>query len=409
HPPTFPTRFEKRLFTCIWEMVRCELSEVVESRVIRSVASPFYSVMREESTRQDANILRGRASTTAKTSCDLPSLLETARHYMCFPQKNTRDMRRDLDSPAAFSTVTLIGGTGFFARFVAEQCLRRGISITVLARDLNNAKSVFTAMNERGAASGVEFTEEHHNDIPGIGSSVRYTYHTRPGAAAPLQVELLQGDVNSPEAVRHAVRQASLVLYTASAKNRNNNSNSNGNWLSRFFLPGCAQVDVGGLRQTIEACNLVDAHLVVFVPLFNRPSWISPLQWIRRVFLYPRGYLKSTRQQERLLLNDDGTPNTLCMQRDTPLRFTLFRVCGIVYPTFNERMLIAKNNKISDPIHFISLRHGDVDAKMLANVVLRAVGLCRSSIGSRLDVAGHMRHGVDLAHVDSLLQALRHE
>ncbi|KAH9577174.1 hypothetical protein LSM04_004724 [Trypanosoma melophagium] len=393
-------------------MVRFDLSEVVKSRVMRSVTSPFYSVMREESTRQDANIEHGRASTQTKKLCNPPTLLETERHYICFPQQNTIDVRKDLDTPTSFSTVTLIGGTGFFARFVAEQCLRRGISVTVLARDLNKAKSVFTAMNERSVASGVDFTEEHRTDIdiPGIGSSVRYTYRTRPGAVAPLQVELLQGDVCFPEAIRHAVRQASLVLYTASAKNRKyNDKNSNSNWFSRCFLPGCAQVDVGGLRHTVEACNLVDAHLVVFVPLFNRPSWISPLQWIRRALLYPRGYLKATRQQERLLLNDDGTTSTLCMQGGTPLRFTLFRVCNMVYPTFNERMVIAKNNKISDPIHLISLRRGDINAKMLANVMLRAVALCRSSIGSRLDVAGHMRHGVDLAHVDNLLQALRHE
>ncbi|RNF12143.1 3-beta-hydroxy-Delta(5)-steroid dehydrogenase [Trypanosoma conorhini] len=389
-----------------WEepMARCDLGEVVQSRVLRSVASPFHSVLREESTRHECNLEHGRATAASATEvAGFATMRESARHYLFFPRQNNKDVHKDLDTPAAVSTVALIGGTGFFARFLAHQCLRRGISVTVLARDLDKAKDTFLALYKRNVASGMEIVEEHSTGLTEEGCFVRYTSGMKKeGVVVPLRLELLRGDVTSPVEVQRAVRQASLVVYLASAKC----SSWWRPWAKRND-PGCAKVDVGGLRHTLEACSLVDAHLVAFVPLFNRSSWTSPLQWYRKLFVYRVGYLKAARRQERLLICDDGSPSEVYLQHGGPLRFTLFRVADIVYPSFNQRVAIANNSKISDPLRYIALSRGDVEAKILANIVLRAVGLCRSSIGSRLDVTGCMRHGVDLAHVDSLLHGLR--
>ncbi|ESL07714.1 hypothetical protein TRSC58_04593 [Trypanosoma rangeli SC58] len=387
-------------------MARNDLGEVVQSRVLRSVASPFHSVLREESTRHECNLEHGRAAAAPTTDvAGRVTMRESARHYLFFPQQNFTDVRRDLDTLTGFSTVALIGGTGFFARFVADQCLRRGISVTVLARDLQKAKDTFLALHERNVVNGMEVVEECDAGPTEESSLVRYISRMKKGGVeAPLQLELLRGDVTSPEAVQRAVRQASLVVYVASAKRSS--------WWRPWAKcndPGCAKVDVEGLRHTLEACGLVDAHLVVFVPIFNRSSWRSPLQWYRKLFVYRVGYLKATRRQEHLLINDDGSLSELCLRHGGPLRFTLFRVSDIVYPSLNKRVEIANNSNIADPLHHISLHHGDVEAKILANILLRAVALCRSSIGNRLDVTGCMRHGVDLAHVDSLLQGLRND
>ncbi|KEG11840.1 hypothetical protein DQ04_02221020 [Trypanosoma grayi] len=392
---------------------RRDIRAVIEARVLQSVASPLHSVMREESTRQEAEVLRSRAA--EGVTGNNATLRETARHYLCFPWRNIADVRADIgtlaggDAGIGGMTVTLVGGTGFFARVLADQCLRRGISVTVLARDIDKAKASFVTLYERSVADVSALVAERVEDVPGGSGrcSLRYTGRAKAKAAGQLQLEIVQGDVTCAEAVRHAVRQASLVVYVASAKG------SSGNWWRPPWTwganPGCGKVDVGGMRHTIDACRCVDAHLVALVPLFNRSEWNAPLQWYRRVFVYRHGYLKATRQQERLLLNDDGSPSMLTAQDGCSLRFTLFRVCDIVYPSFNERLAIAKNNNVADPLHRVHLRRGNVDAKLLANVVLRAVSLCRSSIGSRLDVTGQLRHGVDLAHVDTLLHGLRHE
>ncbi|EAN84123.1 hypothetical protein TcYC6_0087330 [Trypanosoma cruzi] len=387
-------------------MARYDLGEWVQSRVLRSVASPFHGVMREESTRHECNLERGRAAASPDMdAAGCATMQESARHYIFFPRQNTMDVSRELDTPAAFSTVTLIGGTGFFARFVADQCLRRGISVTVLARDLEKAKDTLLARLQRNVTKGTEIVEEHNMELMEGGCFLRYTSSTKRGnIAVPLQLEILKGDVTSPQAVQHAVRQASIVVYMASAK-----CSSWWRPWAKSNIPGCGKVDVEGLRHTIDACSLVDAHLVAFVPLFNRSSWASALQWYRTLFLYRVGYLKATRRQEHLLIDDDGSPSALCLQHGGPMRFTLFRVTDIVHPSFNERVAIAKNNNIADPLHFIPLRRGDVDANLLANILLRAVALCRSSIGSRIDVTGCMRNGVGLAHVDSLLHGLRNE
>ncbi|PWU90822.1 hypothetical protein C3747_356g19 [Trypanosoma cruzi] len=171
--------------------------------------------------------------------------------------------------------------------------------------------------------------------------------------------------------------------------------------VARWMLKGCATRSMHVVSWTPTSLHLYRSS--------TDPRGLRRCNGTRTLFLYRVGYLKATRRQEHLLIDDDGSPSALCLQHGGPMRFTLFRVTDIVHPSFNERVAIAKNNNIADPLHFIPLRRGDVDANLLANILLRAVALCRSSIGSRIDVTGCMRNGVGLAHVDSLLHGLRNE
>lgn len=411
----------------------------VRMHVQRSCQSPFYSLFREEATREL------NAKEEAKLhSADVAPRVKTALFKLpYFPFRNDASSKATRDS--SLQSVGLIGATGFFGKFVAEQYLNRGISVSVLARDVNKAKSLFVPLADgereqrhkaslgfvKGqAAAHTELVSEEDFIEPITGMRVvRFQYKQRatasPNDTRSVILEIVEGDLHSQAALEHTVRGSSVVYYLASAiPTSPNTSERNTNSMDGFV-------------RSFDACRRVDAHFVALTPLWVHASKFSPVYWYRRM-TYPRGYCRAVMRQEQNLLSMHGEPSPRCYfgpeddnynfendsnfrywwnimqsttlpedlphRRCSPVRFTLFRLSDLVYPTYNENMIAVKNNCVDNNESITPIRTGDLDARLLANVLAKVGSLCTSVLGSRIDVAGRLKEGISMKDSNAVLK-----
>ncbi|KPA82099.1 hypothetical protein ABB37_03247 [Leptomonas pyrrhocoris] len=449
----------------------------VRVRVQRACQAPFYSVFREENTRQVDNVYEGHLGAASATSP--PTIQEDDRRLLYFPYHNKASAQRTMQAAddVAPETVTLVGATGMMGKFVAEQYLRRGICVTVLARDIEKAKALFLPIADGGrernrAASmgyvqllgsaeqpvltaAVDYTDAQREDRRVLRYEFR-TSHTTPNAetggnntsAAPttgatsregrrVTLELIEGDVASASDLEFSMRHASVVFYLAAALEEaagpslwadGRPSSPSLSWLSPSSWFGSSS-RFGGFLRAFDACRRVDAHFVALTPLWVHGSRLSPFYWYRRLVSHPRGYCKAVWLQEQTLLSQWGHPSPRCyfgidevderqfggdwdywrriwfstelpddfpLLSRSPVRFSLFRLSDIVFPSFNERVVAAKNNRVDDGMHVNSVGQGDLDARLLSNVLVKSIALCKSVVQSRIDVGGRLRDGVDM-------------
>lgn len=447
----------------------------VRVRVQRASQAPYYSLFREENTRQVDSVYEGRLSggnsrhTTAAAAASAsacPSMQEDDRRLLYFPYRNTAPAQRSLRESEAVApeTVTLVGATGTVGKFVAEQYLRRGVCVTVLARDVEKAKALFLPIadgeRERNRAASMGYvalnaasptlTTAHDYTDPQRGGRrvLRYEFRTLrttfksggdEGEAGGQRVtlELVEGDVASAGDLEFSMRHASVVYYLASALEEASGpslwadgrpSAPSLSWLSPSSWFGSSR-RFGGFLHAFDACRRVDAHFVALTPLWVHGSRLSPFYWYRRLVSHPRGYCKAVQLQEQTLLSQWGSPSPRCyfgmdeidekqfggdwdywrriwfstelpddfpLLARSPVRFSLFRLSDIVFPSFNERVVAAKNNRVDDGLHVNTVHQGDLDARLLANVLVKSIALCKSVVQSRIDVGGRLRDGVDM-------------
>lgn len=469
----------------------------VRVRVQRSCQAPYYSLFREENTRQTNSHYEGRRGTGAAVSSGFPSIVEDPLRLLFFPWRNVQSLRRthaEADT-VALERVTLIGATGPVGKFVAEQYLHRGISVTVLSRDIEKAQSVFLPIADgdqaRRRSSSLGYVplassaqqptlvaSADYQDSQRSGKRVlRYEFAvTKREAAATISssssplgdgilgklrglvevprsqhdkdvhecncvtLEMVEGDVSSSADLEFAIRNASAVYYLASAieeasgKEKPSECGSAvSSWQLNNWIGG--RRCTGGFLSAFDACRRVDAHFIALTPLWVHSSYISPVYWYRRLFTYPFGYCRAVTRQEQTLLSQHGSPSPRCyfgvdeleeqqvgsdwsywrriwlstelpedfpMQTRSPVRFSLFRLSDIVFPSFNERMVAAKNNRLDDGLHVKEIQQGSLDARLLANVIAKSVSLCRSVVESRIDIGGQLKGGTDMRNAGEI-------
>lgn len=526
---------------------------LVQTRVQRSVQSPFYSLFREEATRHACTVAESKlkaAGFTGSSSSDeavVPSVRDDTTGLNYFPFRNEESSRRTrIAAGLVPEYVTLIGGTGFFGKFVAEQYLNRGISVTVLARDVEKAKSIFIpiASGEREQRSkesrgyvllpgyaGLRSAEETmYEDELGRRRVLRYRYSSAVSVSSPsdaktsasltvspsssssassqqqqrlcdVTLEIVEGDVNCREDVEFSVRHATTVYYLAPAiAESSREQQARGKWYKiQTYLPNLFSssssssagassssepcnvtaadsvshhgdtsdpspssdttcntnsssgggthavsspgggIGHGGFLRAFDASRRVDAHFVSLTPLWVHGSWCSPMYWYRRCVTHPRGFVRAVRYQEQTLLERGGTPAPRCyfgteeedaddqleerpvwrywlsILRSTKLpddleaparssvRFSLFRLCDVVYPAFNSRIAAVKNNRIDSAMHVHIIEKGDLDARLLANTLGKCLALCHSVVEGRIDIAGRLRGAVDMHDTSAVL------
>jgi hypothetical protein len=446
----------------------------VRVRVQRACQAPYHSVFREENTRQVNSVYEGRLGGRIASPC--PAIQEDGRRLLYFPYNNKMPAQRSVreTEDVAPETVTLVGATGMVGKFVAEQYLRRGVCVTVLARDVEKAKALFLPIadgeRERSRAASLGYVQLSSSaQQPTLTAAkdfsdpqrdnrrvLRYEFRAlRTSAeasasgssaadvskAAPqgqlVTLELVEGDVASASDLEFSMRHASVVFYLASALEEaagpslwasGRPSSPSLSWLSPSSWFGSSR-RFGGFLRAFDACRRVDAHFIALTPLWVHGSRLSPFYWYRRLVSYPRGYCKAVQLQEQTLLSQWGSPSPRCyfgmdeldekqfggdwdywrriwlstelpddfpLQARSPVRFSLFRLSDIVFPSFNERVVAAKNNRVDDGMHVNWIQQGDLDARLLANVLVKSIALYKSVVQSRIDVGGRLRDGVDM-------------
>ncbi|EPY36777.1 hypothetical protein STCU_00412 [Strigomonas culicis] len=464
---------------------------MVRLRVQRSVQSPLYSIFREENTRQTCAVAEAKAHAgTCGDDCGDPprhfwsslwrgggggggglARLQTdSSGVLYFPGHNdaTAELaREEAEAGPAPACVALIGATGFFSKFLAEQYLNRGISVTVMTRDMEKAKAIFVPLaageRQRRLEGGKglvplappectpRLVDDGASDVaapptpptPSKGDNApavaRYRYEWQvlrpagPPRARQVSLEIVAGDFTDPQHVEFATRHATAVYYLAALVSPDT---------SRHFMDG-ERTRYGSFLRAFDACRRADALFIALTPLWVHGSWLSPVYWYRRLCTHPPGYTQAVLHRECTLLMRQGAPAPRCylgleegedeppmwlywwrIWRSTelpadeerrglsPVRFSLIRCADLVYPSLHERLFAAKNNRIDDQLHLTTLDQGSLDARLVANVVVKAVSLCRSVVESRIDLAGGLRGGVDMrdtAAVYDLFTSFRNE
>lgn len=468
----------------------------VRVRVQRASQAPYYSVFREENTRQANGVYEGRLGAAAALAAH-PTIEEDDRRLLYFPFHNGAAAQRTMREAetVAPETVTLVGATGMLGKFVAEQYLRRGVSVTVLARDIEKAKTLFLPIadgeRERNRASSLGYVQlgssaqppvlttaedyadprrDHRRVLryefrtartsagPAAATAARAAKRTLSGQAAPamsnsesqlVTLELVEGDVASVSDLEFSMRHASVVFYLAAAleetaepsfRTDGRSSSPSHSWLSPSAWVGSSR-RFGGFLRAFDACRRVDAHFITLTPLWVHGSRLSPFYWYRRLFVHPRGYCKAVQLQEQTLLSQWGSPSPRCyfgmdeldekqfggdwdywrriwfstelpddfpLLTRSPVRFSLFRLSDVVFPSFNERLAAAKNNRVDDGMHVNAIQQGDLDARLLSNVLVKSIALCKSVVQSRIDVGGRLRDGVDMHDASAVFELFEH-
>ncbi|KAG5493841.1 hypothetical protein JKF63_01673 [Porcisia hertigi] len=454
----------------------------VRVRVQRACQAPYFSVFREENTRQANAVHEGRLGCTGADA--YPTIQDDGQRLLYFPYRNAKLTQCTTGEAASVANevVTLVGATGTMGKFVAEQYLRRGISVTVLAPDIEKAKSIYlpivdgqreqnrlasmgyvplsAAAAKRELTASFDYCDSQRENR----HVLRYEFcapqragDLRSGGAhtsgnQKVTLELIEGDAGSMQDLEFSMRHANLVFYIPSALEEVSGPPAGAGGCSSFSAPWWCSVSwfgssrrFSGFLQALDACRRVDAHLVTLTPLWVHGSRLSPFYWYRRLVMHPRGFCKAVQLQERTLLSQYGSPSARCcfgtdeleeqrlggdwnywwriwmstelpddsvVKLRSPVRFSLFRLSDIVFPSFNERVVAAKNNRVNDDLGVKSIRMGDLDAQLLANVLVKSIGLCNSVVGSRIDIGGCLREGTDMrdaSAVFDLFEQLRNE
>lgn len=434
-----------------------DIGKIVNIHVQRSPQNPHYSIFREENTRQTSE-----ACQTGTGSGASPRVMSNGPllHFLSY---NTKSVERTIsDFHAVPGTVVLVGGTGFYGKFLAEQYLRRGISVTVLTGDAEKAKQIFVPIASGDAdrhnlqSSGyiplslhkcrhLQLAEDNRNPARGTrimryknmeGSTLPASSTTMTGVSGrnPVTLEIVEGSLGSICDVECAVRQASVVYFLASAEP---GLRFPFRWWrsSSDRLPStCEVVDQLGFLRVLDASNRVDAHFVALTPLWIHSSWLSPIYWYRRCVSYPSGYCSSIIKQHQILLGSgDGRNRRLHFrdddwEADRPvwrywwsilsssklpedrmerqysfMRFTIFRLSDLVFTSFHERCVAVMSTHASDGKTVPKIATGDLDARLTANMLVKSLGLCRSVFGSCIDVGGRRFDGVDMKDAAAML------
>ncbi|EPY37366.1 hypothetical protein AGDE_06568 [Angomonas deanei] len=418
---------------------KVDLSTVVKLRIERAVQNPFYSVFREEATRQTCTAAETRPGASQGS---LPSVLfdKHTLPYYPFHNHQVADQTLSQDSETVPNRVLLVGGKNAQGKFIAEQYLNRGVSVAVFTGDLENVRATYLpiANGEResrqresqgfvqlGGAGNQSLVNRRSRPTEGVRTE-QYVFDSKSSVSkTPRRVtlELIEGDLARFDHIEYAARHASLVYYLASVIQPSDQ-------VRKHWTPFSATENerYGVFLRTFEACLKVDAHFINLVPLWVRHTWLSPSYWYRR-FTYPRGFCFAVVHQENTLLRRRGEVSPRCytgtaageelpvwlywwriwqstdlpedeVHNKSPMRFSLFRLSDVVYPSMNEKVLVAKNNRVDRHVDVVG--YGSLDARLLSSTLVRAVSLCSSVIESRIDVAGDMRTGVNMRDTASV-------
>lgn len=378
---------------------RCEqlpIDLVLMRGVHRAVKSPGYARCLEEAVRDELEEFRKVA--------DL-SLVSSVKHSWSVPQpiinvECVDDRRRPLSDQQLISPpprVAVVGATGFYGKFVVEAALSKGYAVSALVRDPEKARRLLTPI-----ADGRQ--EARNLAVKGI----MKLSDSNEGSEMQQKFRTVVGDVRDADAVREAIKDADIVFYCASARNAS--------WVRSVLGDRPKHVDHAGLKAVIPEVERTDAHLVV---VSSRHAWRSKLvpiyPWYNFVVMGPR-QLHWHRQQERLLLSDSGAiavKDGQFADRESLMRFSIFRVGTLAYPCGGKVLNACKNNILDDPFHVTHTPLKDICPRVLTTVIFRGLGLARSVIGSRVDVSlspGLLFESSSTMHdIDAVLSTLRCE
>jgi hypothetical protein len=415
----------------------------IRRQVERSISSPQYSVLLEESTRneRDVEVSRlGGKSVLAMSSAELTTTSHLSNMWMYltrlflvvredpiapawpptsnFDRRSTRallspiqmERRRELDALTPRGKAVIIGATGYFGRFLVEECRNKQMDVVVVARDVAKAQKMFDpvfdgSVERRRRESMGYVVRPKVSIIPSPSTSTVVSRRTPEPTITYMHADLLEHDHEA--ALQHSFHNASLVFYLATARN------------STLMSPNQLRVvDHDGLRTCIKECARADAHLVVINPLFAwRRRW-GPQYLYQNYLGSKRGYLRVAREREDLLLTRDGSLSATLSELDAGhLRFSLFRTNHLVFPSFQSFHVMARNDNVMDARTFIDIRNlgtGDLCARTFASLLMRAVCYHKSSLTGRVDVAGSAGRAKfgkvpieNIPDIDAALQSLR--
>jgi hypothetical protein len=389
----------------------------IRRQVERSISSPQYSVLLEETTRNERELEVSRLG--GKSVLAMSSAERTASHgeglsnvwrsltrlflvvkddpiAPAWPptsnsdRRSTRallspiqmERRRELDAITPRGKAVIVGATGYFGRFLVEECRNKQMDVVVVARDVAKAQKmfdpVFDGSVERRRRESMGYVVRPKVSNSPSTSSVDARRTPEP-TITYMHADLLEHD-HEP-ALRQAFHKASLVFYLATARN------------SPLMSPNQLRaVDHDGLRTCIKESARADAHLVVINPLFAwRRRW-GPQYLYQNYLGSKRGYLRVAREREDLLLTRDGSLSATLSELDAGhLRFSLFRTNHLVFPSFQSFHVMSRNDNVVDERTFIDIRNlgtGDLCARTFASLLMRAVCFHKSSLSGRVDVAG---------------------
>eukprot|EP00796_Vickermania_ingenoplastis_P007209 gene7209-5066_t len=388
---------------------------LVENEVHKSVQCPFYSVFREERTRHANEIEEGAKSMRWRIGED--------DGFLFFPHKNNQSTAQSRNRNG---TVCLVGGDGFVGKFLAEQFLQRGISVTVATTEFNQAKNLFVPIADgsrdalvtrsKGYISSLHVAQKEETTTVD-GSRVFSGHYTkqRKGQSTPSHVQLeiveLQGN-HVHHSLEFALRSASLVFYLESTNPNPHQREGRRTRLRREDY-----------MHTINTCRRLDAQLTLLTPL--APSRVAfRRQGVGWGFA---SVARETREVEEVLLLPDGRPSPLCTDaaRDvsesavrapqvpaSQMRATIIRHTDVVYPSLNEYITVARNSVLADPARLLHVPRGSLDGRVLASTAAKLMGMSRAAGGGRVDIGADFRKGVrhsDSVELIRLLVGLRHE
>lgn len=426
----------------VWDCV-----SFVRREVHHTVALPNYSVLLDDVTRSERDSLMSslrrqaqraklseswvtrvtkRIGISAEAPAFWPATSNADRRTtnLLFSDEQTLLRRRIEDDPKLTrpATAVIVGGTGYIGKFIAEECRRKKMDVTVIARDEQKARAIFepifdgTIERRRRESMGYVLRSDSGGSVSGVisGHGPR-RLHSDPPRLNIVHADVTHHDDETCEKLQKAVHHASVCFYLATAKNQR--------WSSSSQLHA---VDLDGMKRFCKLCEVEGTHLVILSPLmaWQQKMWPSYL-WFNAL-ANKFGYLKFARRRERELISDDGSPGPLA--KDLPqLQFSILRCNHIVFPAFQDRTLVVKNNLIADPGSFVSVAKvsgsgifsggSDLCARAFSSLLVRLLCFHRGATNSRIDVAGQLdsvhNFGVPLSasvgDLDAELQSVRHE
>lgn len=331
----------------------------VRVRVQRACQSPFHSILREEATRSQSSVMEaykrlhnrdkthgtnelGQQGFFHRCAAWWPTMVQDGRsNLLVFAgDANLTSARVSRqDRRLVPESVTIVGDVHHhLSVYLAEEHLRRGISVTLLtSHELDKAITLYTSVAQHAlVVARNRASRQTSASTQGWTPSVDMVDVTRDGRRVvrhayrsadsdddvgsyhhPVTLEIMEGEVTNSSDVHTAARHASVIYYMDPS------ATLSGRWGVRHGEMRMATHTVrrpwqcyrdshSGFFHCLDACTRVDGHFVYFTPRWTDSSRLSLVHWYRRWFTHPMCYVATVRRQERALFDTGGAPSRRC-------------------------------------------------------------------------------------------------